>query len=241
MGRVVDLNRLELEADNTGVARAPVTAGDTREFAAEFVRIPAGKTWQATAPAGSDVYVFTLKGRGTIVAANYRRELPTQAFATIGEGVGFAVQASTGETLELIRITTPLQGGSRTLPGFTAALAVAERAREPVVPIPDQHKQRIYFAGHQHGARTERGHAMIVVYDGETVTGLHHHPNAESMFVMLDGACRFTVNGKPAVVGPGQVAYFVTNDTHGLATASGHAGASFLEFHIPAAFTTVKA
>jgi hypothetical protein len=27
----------------------------------------------------------------------------------------------------------------------------------------------------------------LLVYDKDTVTGLHHHPNAESMFVMLEG------------------------------------------------------
>ena len=81
---------------------------------------------------------------------------------------------------------------------------------------------------------------MIVVYAKDTVTGLHHHPNAESMFVPLDGALAFTVNGAQTTVAPGQAAYFAINDTHGLRFAAGHSGASFLEFHIPAAFTTVR-
>ena len=72
------------------------------------------------------------------------------------------------------------------------------------------------------------------------MTGLHHHPDAESMFVVLDGALRFTVNGEQVVVEPGQAAYFGMNDTHGLRVADGHDGASFLEFHIPAAYTTVR-
>jgi quercetin dioxygenase-like cupin family protein len=81
---------------------------------------------------------------------------------------------------------------------------------------------------------------MIVVYERETVTGMHMHPNAESMFVVLDGALQFTVNGEQGVVKPGQAAIFGTNDRHGLHTADGLPGASFLEFHIPAAYTTVK-
>ena len=109
------------------------------------------------------------------------------------------------------------------------------------MPVPEQHKQRIYFCGHHGGAPTERGHAMIVVYDGETNTALHHHPDAESLFLMLDGACEFTVEGRPVVVGPGEATYFRSNDRHGLRTAPGHAGASFLEFHIPARYSTVKA
>jgi quercetin dioxygenase-like cupin family protein len=81
---------------------------------------------------------------------------------------------------------------------------------------------------------------MIVIYAKDTATRLHHHPNAESMFVPLDGALQFTVNGEQVKVTPGQAAYFAMNDTHGLHVAPGHAGASFLEFHIPAAFTTVR-
>jgi quercetin dioxygenase-like cupin family protein len=81
---------------------------------------------------------------------------------------------------------------------------------------------------------------MIVVYDKDTVTRLHHHPNAESMFVVLDGALRFTVNGAEVVVEPGQAAYFGMDDPHGLRVADGRDGASFLEFHVPAAYTTVR-
>ena len=42
------------------------------------------------------------------------------------------------------------------------------------------------------------------------------------------------------VLGKSEAAYFAMNDTHGLHVAPGHPGASFLEFHIPAAFTTVR-
>lgn len=240
MGRVVDFAKLAAKPGEDGIARTPVTMGDTKEFTAEIVRVPAGKSWRDAVPAGCDGYVFVLKGKGSIDAASYRQELVPQTFATLGEGVGFWVAAGQ-EALELISVTTPTKGAARKLAGFAAALDVKERAREPVVSIPAEHKQRIYFCGDHHGAQTERGHAMIVVYDGDTNTPLHHHPNAESMFVLLDGACRFTVNGEQVVVGPGQAAYFTVNDKHGLHTAPGHKGASFLEFHIPAAFSTVKA
>jgi quercetin dioxygenase-like cupin family protein len=100
-------------------------------------------------------------------------------------------------------------------------------------------KTRLYFVD-DHVAQSQRGNAMIVVYDNQTVTGLHCYPNAESMFVVLDGALQFTVNGEQVVVKPGQAAIFGSNDRHGLRTADGLAGASFLEFHIPAAYTTLK-
>jgi quercetin dioxygenase-like cupin family protein len=66
------------------------------------------------------------------------------------------------------------------------------------------------------------------------------HPNAESLFVVLDGAIQFSVNGENVVVKPGQAAIFGASDRHGLRAADGVSAASFLEFHIPAAYTTVK-
>jgi len=80
---------------------------------------------------------------------------------------------------------------------------------------------------------------MIVEYVRDTVTGLHMHPNAESMFVLLSGRTRFTVNGADAVVGRGQATVFPMGDRHGLRVAEGD-GVSFLEFHIPAGYTTVR-
>jgi len=134
----------------------------------------------------------------------------------------------------------PPSPNRRGLPGFKGRLSIAERGKTPVVPVPEERKQRIYFVGDHRGARSERGHAMIVIYEKDTVTALHHHPDAESMFVPLDGALQFTVNGEDVLLGPGQAAYFAIGDNHGLRVAEGHNGASFLEFHIPAAFTTVK-
>ena len=95
-----------------------------------------------------------------------------------------------------------------------------------------------YFVGKE-AARSERAHAMVVVYEKNTVTGLHMHPNAESMFVFLSGKTRFTVNGQDVVVGRGQATYFPTSDRHGLRVAEGDE-VSFLEFHVPAGYTMVR-
>src|SRR6266699_7319760 len=100
----------------------------------------------------------------------------------------------------MVRVLAPPNGG-RGLPGFHEKLRVAERRSTPIHDIPEEKKRRIYFVGHG-AAHSERGHAMIVVYAKDTVTRLHHHPNAESMF--------------EAKVAPGQAAYFAMNDTHGL-------------------------
>jgi mannose-6-phosphate isomerase-like protein (cupin superfamily) len=239
MGQVVTFADLELAPAGDGVGAAAITRGETKEMAAEFIRIAPGKSWQATAPKGSDCYLFSVAGAGAISGGGRSQKLPTQTFATIEEGMAFAVDNTDAKPLDIVKVIAPLQANGSRHPGFKGGVQVAERAKTEIVPVPEERKKRIYFVG-GHGAQSERGHGMIVVYDGQTNTALHHHPNADSMFVLLDGAVEFTVDGKAVVVKPGQAAYFPTGNQHALHTADGHAGASFLEFHIPAGFSTVK-
>lgn len=238
MGRVVTFGELPGEAIADGVSRAAITKSETVEMAADFIRVAPGKRWTSSVPRGSDCYLFMLNGSGTISAGADRHPFPAQAFATIQEGVEFSVANDGASPADVVRVLAPPQPTGRALAGFRDTLSVAQRAKMPIVDIAAEKKKRIYF-GH-HAAKSERGHAMIVVYEESTVTDLHHHPNAESMFVVIDGALQFTVNGAQAIVRPGQAAYFGINDRHGLHTAPDNTGASFLEFHIPAAFTTVK-
>ena len=237
MGRVVTFAQLTPQKSD-GVGTAAITRDDVREMNASYVRVDAGKRWSDHVPEGSDCYLFVLGGSGAIASDDARHAISRESFATVEEGRRFTVENNGAGALEMVRVLAPPNGG-RPLPGFHGKLRVAERRTTPVVDIPDEKKRRIYFVGHG-AAQTERGHAMIVVYAKDTVTRLHHHPNAESMFVPLDGALEFTVNGAQVKVAPGQAAYFAMNDTHGLHVAPGHPGASFLEFHIPAAFTTVR-
>jgi quercetin dioxygenase-like cupin family protein len=189
---------------------------------------------------GSDCYLFMLDGAGAISAADRRHHFPTQAFAVLQEGIEFTLESAGGAPASLVKVIAPAQPSGRSPAGFTGKIAVAERAKAPVLDLPDQKKKRIYFVDDD-AVKSQRGHAMIVLYEKDTVTGLHRHPDAESMFVVLDGALEFTVNGDRVVVRPGQVAYFGRNDQHGLRVADGSSSASFLEFHIPAAYTTVRA
>jgi mannose-6-phosphate isomerase-like protein (cupin superfamily) len=236
MGAVVTFAELATGRAEQGVATAPITQGDTREMAAAFVRVQPGSRWSGSVPAGSDCYLFSVAGEGQVAAGKARAAFPAQTFATLQEGTSFSVENTGSAPLELVEVIAPPKPGR--LSGFEGGMKVAERSKTDIVPVPEQRKQRIYFVGH-HGAESERGHGMIVVYDGETNTPLHHHPNADSLFVLLDGAVEFTVNGKQTIVKHGQAAYFPTNDRHSLHTAPGYTGASFLEFHIPTAFKTV--
>ena len=238
MGQVVTFAQLPTSKIADGIDSAPVKA-DVKEMAAKFVRVAPGKRWTATAPRGSDLYLFMLGGSGAISAGGSRHKLPAQTFATVQEGVKFTVENDGSAPADVVKVIAPPQPNGRPLEGFTGGLSVIERGKAPVLEIPEDHKTRIYFVDDE-AAQSQRGHAMIVVYDKDTVTSMHMHPNAESMFVVLDGAIQFTVNGKEEVVKPGQAAIFGSNDRHGLRAADGVAAASFLEFHIPAAYTTVK-
>ena len=238
MGKVVTFAELPASKVADGIDSAPIKA-DVKEMAAELVRIAPGKRWTATAPRGSDLYLFMLKGAGAVFAAGNRHRFPAQTFATVQEGVEFTVENDGGAAADVVKVIAPPQPNGRSLAGFSGGLSVIERGKAPVLEIPKDHKTRIYFVDDE-AAKSQRGHAMIVVYDKDTVTSMHMHPNAESMFVVLDGAIQFTVNGKEEVVKPGQAAIFGSNDRHGLRAADGVTAASFLEFHIPAAYTTVK-
>lgn len=237
MGRVVTFAQLTPQKSD-GVGTAAITRDDVREMSANYIRLEPGKSWRDRVPDGSDCYLFVVGGSGAIASDDQHRAISRESFATIEEGRGFAVENNGAAPLEMVRVLAPPNGG-RGLRGFSGKLRVAERRTTPIHDVPEEKKRRIYFVGHG-AAHSERGHAMIVIYAKDTVTRLHHHPNAESMFVPLDGALEFTVNGEQVKVAPGQAAYFPMNDTHGLHVAPGHAGASFLEFHIPAAFTTVR-
>jgi mannose-6-phosphate isomerase-like protein (cupin superfamily) len=238
MGLVVTFAELTGQGGD-GVSTAPITNGDTKEMAAEFIRLEPGKRWSASAPAGSDCYLFAVKGSASLSAGDGPHVFASQTFATIQEGVAFTIENTGSTPAEFVKVIAPPHP-TGTLAGFKEGIAVSARATTPIVDIPEQKKQRIYFAGHAHGAKTDRGHAMIVVYVQDTKTGLHYHPNAESMFVLLDGGLEFIVNGEKVPVSPGQAAYFTMHDKHALWVAPGQTGASFLEFHIPGAFTTVR-
>jgi mannose-6-phosphate isomerase-like protein (cupin superfamily) len=239
MGRAVTFSDLQPSKIISGVHNAAITQGETQEMAAEYIRIPPGQQWIATALPETDCYLFMVDGACAISVADGRLRFPTQAFAVVQEGIEFGVENDSSAPASIIRVIAPPQPNGRGTLGFTGKLAVMQRAAAPIVNLPKEKKKRIYFVD-DNAIKSQRGHAMIVVYEKDTVTGLHHHPNAESMFVILEGALQFIVNGETVVLTPGQAVYFGLNDQHGLRVADGVSSASFLEFHIPAAYSTVR-
>lgn len=237
MGQVVTFSKLGYTDAATGVKTAPITGSLGSEMEAEIVRLAPGAKFSGTVPTGSDRYFYTLTGEASVEGDGASHAMPADTFATLQEGIEFTLE-NTGDTeTEVISVLAPPAGSRHTLSGFKGGLATSHRSTVPVVPIPEQKKRRLFFVD-KNAAPSERGHAMIVLYDKDTVTGIHMHPNAESMFVILTGKVRFNVNGEDVVIGRGQAAHFPAGDRHGL---RGHEGdVSFLEFHIPGAFTTVR-
>jgi quercetin dioxygenase-like cupin family protein len=234
MGRIVDLEKAPARPVAAGVTVAPLVE-DSRELAAALLRLEPGAAYHGEVPRGADQYLFVLAGAARLEGAGGTpAELAVRSFAAVEEGKPFALVAGAGEA-RVLSVVVPARGGGDQ-PGFRGGRKVMALAELPVVDVPQEKKKRTYLATHDTlGSR--RGHAMIVEYTGETVTRKHHHPNAESMFVMLDGRVRFLVDGRDVVLGPGEAVHFPMNDSHALSSAD-RTALRFLEFHIPGAFVT---
>ena len=125
MGRVVTFAQLPANKTTGGTESASITKGETREMAAEYIRIPPGQRWTATAPRGSDCYLFMLDGAGAILAAGGRHHFPAHAFAVVQEGIEFTVESDRGKPASIIKVVAPPQPNNRSAAGFTG------RSRSP--------------------------------------------------------------------------------------------------------------
>ena len=239
MGRVVTFDTLSFKPVANGISEAPITNGDLRKMAAKVIRVAPKATLNAAVPEGSDAYLLLLEGSGRIVAGGAEESIDRETFAAIREKENFTLANPSDKAIEAVFVLAPPPGSHGEHKGLSSALAVTARAKAPTFYIADQKKNRRYFVSKE-AAKTERGHAMVVEYEKDTATVMHHHPDAESMFVPLTGDIKFVVNGEPVVLKRGQAVYFPINDRHALRCAEGTTSASFLEFHIPGAFTTVK-
>ncbi len=239
MGQSVNFSSLPYKAVAAGASQAQITGSDLKKMSASVFRVDPQAKLEVVVPDGSDGYLFMLTGQGKISVGGSEKTIDTDSFATIAEGNKFSVVNSSGGQAELIYVLAPPPGSPREHRGLAEALTVISRSQAPTAYIADQKKNRRYFVSKE-ASDSGRGHAMIVEYEEGTETVMHHHPNAESMFVVLTGDISFIVNGAPIVLRRGQAVYFPMNDRHALRCADGTTSGSFLEFHIPGAYTTIK-
>src|SRR5439155_19122040 len=134
MGRVVTFADLSYREAASGVARAAITAGDTKEMAAEVIRLARGASVTETVPDGSDRYLFTLAGRVTVSGAGESRTMEEEAFATIQEGTRFTIanadgagRAADGAVATIVSVVAPPAGSGAKRAGFTGGVALAAR------------------------------------------------------------------------------------------------------------------
>jgi mannose-6-phosphate isomerase-like protein (cupin superfamily) len=243
MGQVVEFTKLNYEAVGVAAKRGTFTSSETTQMMCDIYHLEPGGHFEGQVPVGSDQYFYSFSGAVEISSLGNSQAMPQDTFSAVQEGNSYTITNTSSHGAEVISVLAPPPSSpdSGKLPGFSDGLKVSKRATQPVLEVPEQKKKRIYFAGKE-SAKTERAHAMIVVYERETVTGMHMHPNAESMFIMLSGKNKFTVNGQDVVIGRGQATIFPMTDRHGLCVAdsNGNESVSFLEFHLPGAFTTVR-
>jgi mannose-6-phosphate isomerase-like protein (cupin superfamily) len=231
MGKVVNFRSAEAQLLPSGASVvALVDWFDGIEMMASVLRLVPGARHSLKVPSGSDQYLYVVSGEARIEGEAGSAPLDADSWALLEEGQSFTLSGAA----ELLSVTAPPPGAGGGHRGFRGGLKVLRLKDLPVVDLPEEKKRRIYLANEEI-AGSERGHAMVVRYTGETLTRRHHHPNAESLFVILTGRVAFTVDGKERVLGAGEAAFFPVNDSHGLKSADDNE-LSFLEFHIPGAF-----
>ena len=237
MGSMVDFASLAYRDAGRGVGRAAISGNDTQRMAAEAIRLAPGAVLAERVRDGSDLYFYALSGAAEIAVNGDVHALAQDSFATLEESTEFTLANRGSAPATIVCVVAPPAGNGAGGAGFRGGIAVTARNGAPVADLPEQKKRRLYFVDDA-AARSERAHAMIVEYQADTVTVMHHHPNADSMFVPLTGKVRFTFNGKDHIVSRGQATVFPAGDHHGLRVEEGKV--SFLEFHIPAKYVTVK-
>lgn len=233
MGKVVNYGAADGRETAPGVRIVPLVDWfDGTEMMASVLRLDGGARHEAKVPRGSDHYLYVLAGEARIEGPAGSVALGPDDWVLLEEGHSFALAGGA----EILSVTAPPPGSGKSAPGFAGGFRRLRLQEQPVIDLPEEKKRRIYLAN-ETIAGSARGHAMIVRYTGETLTKRHHHPNAESLFVVLTGRVAFTVDGTERVLGRGEAAFFPANDSHGLKSADGNE-LSFLEFHIPGAFVT---
>ena len=236
MGKLVDFRTRPSQRIATGVNRVGITEGEGKHMAADVLKLDANAMHEAVVPAGSDQYLFTLAGEASLIVDGTRHALGAGRFGILQEGRRYALAAGAAPA-EVLSVLAPPAGSGTGLPGFAGGVKVMSKDEQPVADIPEAKKQRVYFVTHE-TCGSQRAHGMIVNYVPDTETSLHAHPDAESLFVFLEGTTRVTINGKESRVTPGQATFFPAGDRHGLHGDTGRS--NFLEFHIPAGYTTVR-
>src|SRR5262245_60775527 len=159
MGKVVTFADLPYREATVGVKRAPITGPEMKEMSAEVIRLAPSASVTETAPAGSDLYLFTHTGGIVVSGGGATRRAEPESFVTVQEGTTVTLTNAEGAEATLIGVLAPPPRRGSAHAGFSGGVAVAARATTPVHDVREELKKRIYFVG-EHAAPSERAHAM---------------------------------------------------------------------------------
>lgn len=241
MAQLIDLSSAPVGQVAPGVQRSvlvDVSICGSTEFLAELFRISREGETSIDVTSGSDRYLFVLSGSVGLRGPALEVELAPRTFVSLAEGERFVLRGSADGEARVLSVTAPPGGSERRAQGSTKGTVVCELSRLPVVDEPASKKRRIYLATPD-TLGTKRAHGMIVLYEGDTVTPVHSHPDAESLFVFLDHPAVVFVNDREVRVEGGQAVFWGLGEDHGLRSATTR-GLSFLEFHIPGTYGVVR-
>lgn len=202
-------------------------------LSAVCLELKAGVSHEVAGQEDMDTYLYVFSGEIKVSVSDGATTFAAGSFAAFPETTTITLAGLASES-QVYLVTA--KGAS--LAGVPKDSLVGDVAELPLVEVPEQLKTRTYLVGKE-SIPSERSHAMIVGYTGDTLTKSHHHPNAECVFFFLKGDALLLNEGKEEPVGPGDFAFFGANQSHGLRSANGE-GLSFLEFHAPAEFVTVR-
>lgn len=222
-----------------GVSRTLV-ARDGTTMEASLLRVLPGATLPITVPDKSDAYWFVIAGTGTM-AENGGAALPAkpQVFAIAKQGSRVDIANTGSAPMKLLQLVSPPPGSGVELKGYEGPLKLVPAETVALAHEPENKKKRAYFVGPR-AIPSGRAEGMIVHYEPLTVTRPHFHPDADSIFVILEGALEFTKGREVMTIRPGQAVFINQGHRHGTTVTPGHDGAAFLEFHVPATFQTIQ-
>ncbi|HYM68526.1 MAG TPA: cupin domain-containing protein [bacterium] len=215
----------------------PAHAGD-EDMRTEVLQLGAHGRVELAPVAGSDRYLFVLSGRARLSDGRRRSDLGPRTFAALDDTQRATLEGTDAPDTLILSVLAPAPGAPHSLPGARTGGTVLDIAEQPVVEEPASGKRRVYLAT-ETTTGSKRAHGMVVTYRADTVTPMHHHPNASSLFVFLDGSGVVVANGREIPVDPGVAIRYGRGDRHALRCADGR-GMRFLEFHIPGAYETIS-
>jgi quercetin dioxygenase-like cupin family protein len=116
---------------------------------------------------------------------------------------------------DLAFLLPALAAGAQAQTGATASKLPSKTFPFDSLPVKEngQNKSRAIMNGLNHSGFAIEVHETDLA-PGEAPHAPHHHVH-EEMVIVVQGTIEFTVNGTPARLGPGSVAYAASNDEHG--------------------------